>query len=173
MNKLILLTALFTATSFSASFGTSIGFPSAPTSPGCTRNRTDRTSACYASNNTSDGSSMISFWRPDTTSMIVFGSLSTTQPSGSSVTVKAYYTANITEFAGLTSGGVTVSSDYTDDTEPIQVLDNTGSIVAILEGGDSINIPYNKASTIILGANHMTAGPEDYASDFHITMSRY
>jgi hypothetical protein len=172
--KSFLLAGVFVASSFGASFSVSVGFPSAPTSPGCTVSRADGlTDFCSAVKNASYGSSLLSSYGNASTYVAVFGTLSTTQPAGSSVTVKSSYTATITDFAGLSSGGVTVASDYTIDGEIIDVYDNTNTVIGTLYGGDSLNIPYNKASNIQLYAIHTTSGTEDYTSDAHLTLTKY
>ena len=54
------------------------------------------------------------------------------------------------------------------------IYDNTGNQVAVLSGGGSVNIPYNKASNIQIGATHgPNTSTEDYVSFVHLTISTY
>jgi hypothetical protein len=172
--KVLLLAGLCTAASYAASFSTSVAFPSSPTQPGCSKSRTDNlTGVCSATLNASSGTSLISAYR-NGGNYIVFAMLQATKPSGSRTTVKASYSATITDYAGLMSGGVHITSDYVDDTELVTVYDDTGSVVAALSGGDSVNIPYNKASSIQVAAMHgPTTSTEDYVSFMHLTFSTY
>jgi hypothetical protein len=172
--KTLGLLVAFAVTSFGASFGASVGFPSAPQSPGCTKSYIDgRTASCQASLNQSYGSSFASGYT-DGVTYVVFAMLLTTKPAESAVTVAASYRAVITEFAGLTSGGVTMTSDYLLDMEPVEVYDADGDLVGTLGGGNWLSIPFDRAGMITLAARHTTGtGTEDYASFAHVTMARY
>ena len=160
-----------------ANFSTSVGFLSAPESPGCSKSRTDNnTAVCYAALNDSQGTSLVSIYQKGANTYVALGSIEVTQPATSSTTVTASLSATLTEFSGLTSGGVTLTDNCTQDCEPITVAVN-GVQVGLLCGGGrtTLSIPYvNQPLLIQLSAQERALKPGiDYVGAFNITAIAY
>jgi hypothetical protein len=173
--KILGLSCLYILPTLAADFSASVGFPSAPQSQGCSKSRTDnKTAVCFASLNDTQGTSMVSLYQDGPNSYVVLGTIQVTQPESSATTVKAALTATLTEFGELTSGGVRLTNNCTQDCEPMTVTVN-GVQVGVLSDSQSLWIPYaQKELRIQLSAEQVavTAGT-DYVGGFNITASAY
>jgi hypothetical protein len=117
---------------------------------------------------------MVSLYQDGPNSYVVLGTIQVTQPESSATTVKAALTATLTEFGELTSGGVRLTNNCTQDCEPMTVTVN-GVQVGVLSDSQSLWIPYaQKELRIQLSAEQVavTAGT-DYVGGFNITASAY
>jgi len=141
------LSCLCVLPTLAAQFSTSIGFPSAPQSQGCTKSRTDnQTTVCYASLNDSQGTALVNLYAKGTDTYVILGTIQVTQPESSTTTVTASLSATLTEFRELTSGGVLLTNNCTQDCEPLTVTVN-GVQVGVLSDAQSLSIPYGGAET--------------------------
>jgi hypothetical protein len=141
---LVSLSCLCILPTLAAQFSTSVGFPSAPESQGCSKNRTDnQTAVCFASLQDTQGTSLVSLYQEGVNRYVVLGTIQVTRPENSATTVKASLSATLTEFSNLTSGGVQLTNHCTQDCEPITVTVE-GVQVGVLSGSQSLSIPYSQ-----------------------------
>jgi hypothetical protein len=175
IRQLTSLSCLCVLPTLAASFSASIGFPSAPESQGCSKNRTDnQTAVCFASLNDTQGTSLVSLYQDGANRYVVLGTIQVTRPESSTTTVKASLSATLTEFNNLTSGGVRLTNNCTQDCEPITVTVN-GIQVGVLSGAQSLCVPYAQQDfQIQLSAEQVTVvAGIDYVGAFNITASTY
>ena len=117
---------------------------------------------------------MVSLYSKGTATYVILGTIRVTQPESSATTVTASLSATLTEFSGLTSGGVQLTNNCTQDCEPITVTVN-GVQAGVLSGSQSLSVPYaQKKLKIQLSAQEaaVVAGT-DYVGTFNITASAY
>jgi hypothetical protein len=164
------------ASGMAGTLSVSVGFPSAPELPGCTKGgTTNKSASCTASAGDSQGTALASMYQRGPNSYVVLGALHSTQPDTSVSTVKSALSVQMAEFETLNDiQGVRLHNHCQADCEPIHVYIN-GIETTTLGPNAWYEVPYQGTplSITLYAVAYSRMPGTDYVGTFNVSVAAF